>query len=336
MSPELLDPDQFGIKDGRPTKESDSYALGMVILEVLSGHAPFRQFRDVIVMRIVLEGKRPERPNGPEGVWFTDDLWRNLTLCWESQREIRPSIETILECLRRHSVTWKPPPLQEYEDVEMGEEDWDLTTVSDSSGMVPRFNPFFFALVKDFRADCVHDILLEMTPSDPQPPLTDPPEEDPPKGVTVMKALPTIPPSYSAERAGEITVYDESVPYITTPPIPDTPVEFISVELWVLAPRLSMRFELSLNAPTSLRLPRGVKPVRGLEKWRGEIEISHEMGKRPWGDEGLGFIGVHGTVRSDEPCRLAKTGDSLTVWAVPDEFVDGVSVQSARVLYGMR
>ena len=31
MSPELLDPDQFESSDGRPTKESDCYALGMVI-----------------------------------------------------------------------------------------------------------------------------------------------------------------------------------------------------------------------------------------------------------------------------------------------------------------
>ena len=172
-----------------------------------------------------------------------------------------------------------------------------------------------------------------MTLPDPQPPLTDPPEEDPQKGVTVMKALPTIPPSYSVERSGEISVYDESVPYITTPPIPETPVEFVSVELAVLAPRLNMRFELSLNAPTSLRLPRGAKPIRGLEKWRGEFETSHETEKRAWG-EGSQFIRVYGKAQSDGPCALAKTGDSLTVWAVPDEVMGGVSVQGARVLYG--
>lgn len=136
MSPELLDPDQFGIKDSRPTKESDSYALGMVILEVLSGRAPFKPLRDVIVMRIVLEGKRPERPDGPEGERFTDDLWRMLTLCWESDRGVRPKIEAILEFLEKVSEAWKPPSLQPDEDVEMVEEDWDLTTVSDSSGMV--------------------------------------------------------------------------------------------------------------------------------------------------------------------------------------------------------
>ncbi|KAF9789390.1 kinase-like domain-containing protein [Thelephora terrestris] len=135
MSPELLDPDQYGIRDSRPTKESDAYALGMVILEVLSGRFPFSQFRDVVVMRMVLDGIRPERPNGPEGVWFTDDLWRLLASCWESQRERRPTIEAILEFLEHISSAWQPPAPQVDEDVEMGEDDWDIrTTTSDSSG----------------------------------------------------------------------------------------------------------------------------------------------------------------------------------------------------------
>jgi len=37
MSPELLDPERFGIpesEDSRPTRQSDCYALGMVIYEV--------------------------------------------------------------------------------------------------------------------------------------------------------------------------------------------------------------------------------------------------------------------------------------------------------------
>jgi len=34
MSPELLDPKKFNAPDPRPTKESDRFALGMVIYEV--------------------------------------------------------------------------------------------------------------------------------------------------------------------------------------------------------------------------------------------------------------------------------------------------------------
>ena len=99
MSPELLDPDQFGPKDGRPTKESDRYALGMVIYEVLSGKVPFAPYKDYVVMRKVIEGERPERPEGEEGARFTDNLWQTLQRCWAQEAKGRPGIEIILECL---------------------------------------------------------------------------------------------------------------------------------------------------------------------------------------------------------------------------------------------
>ena len=81
-------------------------------------------------------------------------------------------------------------------------------------------------------------------------------------------------------------------------------------------------------------MPRGAKPIRGLEEWKGGFETSHKTEKRTWG-EGSQFIGVDRKVQSDGPCALAKTGDSLTVWAVPYEVVGGVSVQGARIFYGM-
>jgi serine/threonine protein kinase len=44
MSPELLDPELFGIPESegdRPTRQSDCYALGMVIYEVRARRSPF-------------------------------------------------------------------------------------------------------------------------------------------------------------------------------------------------------------------------------------------------------------------------------------------------------
>ena len=109
MSPERLNPVQFNIKDSRPTKESDCYALGMVVLEVLSGQVPFtREVNDLMVMNKVLEGERPGRPEGAEGVWFTDDLWATLQVCWSRQPSDRPTVEDVLECLSRNSTAWQP------------------------------------------------------------------------------------------------------------------------------------------------------------------------------------------------------------------------------------
>jgi len=103
MAPELLDPEQFGFKDGLPTKKSDCYALGMVIYEVLSGKAPFAPDGVIVVMRKVTSGGRPERPQGVEGAWFTDYLWNMMELCWAHQPVARPTAETVLERLERIS-----------------------------------------------------------------------------------------------------------------------------------------------------------------------------------------------------------------------------------------
>jgi len=104
MSPELFDPET---KDQCPTKYSDCYALGMVIYEVLSGHVPFYQFPTQAIPGKVFRGDRPERPQGAEGVWFTDEVWEVLGFCWAPQPEDRPSIEDVLQCLDEASRSWK-------------------------------------------------------------------------------------------------------------------------------------------------------------------------------------------------------------------------------------
>jgi len=117
MSPELLDPERFGFENSRPTNESDCYALGMVILEVLTSRAPFANYKDFIVIRKVVEGERPRRPQGSEAVWFTDDLWGTLEQCWSSQPKLRPTVDAVLECLEQESTAWLPlPPSEDKEN----------------------------------------------------------------------------------------------------------------------------------------------------------------------------------------------------------------------------
>ena len=104
MSPELLNPAQFGFPHGQPTKESDCYALGMVILEVLSGQVPFTHDSSWVVMQKVLKGEHPERP---EGELFMDELWGMLELCWATQPESRPSVGSVLRYFVQVSGAWK-------------------------------------------------------------------------------------------------------------------------------------------------------------------------------------------------------------------------------------
>ena len=130
MSPELLDPDKFGLKNSRRTKESDFYALGMVILEVLSGRSPFSGYVDLVVTKKVIEGERPGRPQGAEEVWFTDDLWGMLERCWSPHPKDRPDLEAVLECLERVSTVWQPLPAGEDDDDQSDSDNESLLTVS--------------------------------------------------------------------------------------------------------------------------------------------------------------------------------------------------------------
>ena len=105
MSPELISPEQFGLKTGRPTKSSDCYALGMVIYEIISGKPPFYEDGEITASLKVLKGKHPRREDG-----FTDGLWKTMEQCWVSHPSNRPSIEGVLQCLEMCSNTSQPFP----------------------------------------------------------------------------------------------------------------------------------------------------------------------------------------------------------------------------------
>ena len=140
MSPELLDPERFGAKNGRPTKGSDCYALGMVIFEVLTGKVPFHGFNRLVVMRKIIEGQHPGKPKGPEAVWFTDDLWAMLKQCWLYRPKQRPTVEGVLECLEQGLATWKPLILSTDSDCQVDSDD------SDSTSHNPCVCPTFFSI----------------------------------------------------------------------------------------------------------------------------------------------------------------------------------------------
>ena len=100
MSPELLNPTKFGLVESHPTKQSDCYALGMVIYEVLTGLKPFAPFGGTGLLHKVLDGQHPERPRGTQGVGFTDSLWGTLERCWSLYPEDRPRLKSVLRRLQ--------------------------------------------------------------------------------------------------------------------------------------------------------------------------------------------------------------------------------------------
>ena len=99
MSPELLNPEDFDLETIRPTKNSDCYALGMVIYEVLSGQIPFASSWTPAAISKVLNGERPRRPQGKEGELFTDGIWGLLDDCWKHNPKNRPHVKAVLQHL---------------------------------------------------------------------------------------------------------------------------------------------------------------------------------------------------------------------------------------------
>ena len=122
MSPELIAPDKFGLKDGRPTMASDCYAFGMLVYETISGYEPFYETPDMAVFLKVVEGERPRRVDG-----FADNLWEMLELCWTPQPSARPNIKDVLQRLEGISNPQElqpSPSLPVDEEMLDGSNDW--------------------------------------------------------------------------------------------------------------------------------------------------------------------------------------------------------------------
>ena len=132
MSPELLHPGKFGLENSHPTVQSDLYALGMVVYEVLSGQAPFAGHRDPEIVLMVLSGKRPERPRGDAGELFTDEIWGVLELCWKHLPSDRPTAKHVLMVLEGElSMPWPPSDMDGEVDTDTDDEQ---STVNGESG----------------------------------------------------------------------------------------------------------------------------------------------------------------------------------------------------------
>ena len=99
MSPELMDPESYGLKKSYPTAKSDCYALGMVIYEILSERPPYDTVNSFAILRKVLAGERPNKPEGEAGKRITDGIWEAVELCWKHEPGERPDAKTVLVAL---------------------------------------------------------------------------------------------------------------------------------------------------------------------------------------------------------------------------------------------
>ena len=100
MAPERLVPSKFGLEDGTPTMEADIYAMAMTIYQVLTGTLPFGKRTGPEVMFQLLGGVRPSKPKNALELGLSDEVWKLLEDCWQTDRQLRPPVNDVLGHVR--------------------------------------------------------------------------------------------------------------------------------------------------------------------------------------------------------------------------------------------
>ncbi|CUA66971.1 hypothetical protein RSOLAG22IIIB_02880 [Rhizoctonia solani] len=95
-APEVLD----GSSEHHTT-ESDVYALGMTILQIMTGELPYAGMSDRAAVASIFRQLHPPRPpfNALIGQSAKDRLWALLLRCWDNNPKLRPTATEVKHTL---------------------------------------------------------------------------------------------------------------------------------------------------------------------------------------------------------------------------------------------
>ncbi|KAF8605857.1 kinase-like protein [Ceratobasidium sp. AG-I] len=96
MAPELLGEDSV-----ERSLQADVYALGMTILEVMTGRSPFFEYKnEAAVSLAIIRGKRPSQPEEiSSSTRYGDKRWNALLKCWAPEPEDRPTCRSMRDTM---------------------------------------------------------------------------------------------------------------------------------------------------------------------------------------------------------------------------------------------
>jgi hypothetical protein len=87
---------------------NDYHALVLIqLVQVLTGMTPFGKLTGPEVVFKVLGGERPSKPQDALNLGFSDEVWRLVEGCWQTEPEDRPTVKSVLLCLRSAALASK-------------------------------------------------------------------------------------------------------------------------------------------------------------------------------------------------------------------------------------
>ncbi|KAG9094131.1 hypothetical protein FRC06_011122 [Ceratobasidium sp. 370] len=102
-APELLRGEDSAGNLADRSAPADVFALGMTILEVVTGYLPYVERKsEAYVTLAVVRGILPERPGQLQSdTRFGDERWQLLKECWSMEPELRPTAREITDRMNR-------------------------------------------------------------------------------------------------------------------------------------------------------------------------------------------------------------------------------------------
>ncbi|KAG8914297.1 RHO1 GDP-GTP exchange protein 2 [Tulasnella sp. 408] len=94
----------------KPTRESDVYAFGGLILTVMSNQAPFYGLSQLAILRRIIQNELP-KPEDHPSLQDQDPLWNLMRRCWDQSPVARPAIDQVLVKLGEVIAQERPDPL---------------------------------------------------------------------------------------------------------------------------------------------------------------------------------------------------------------------------------
>ncbi|CAE6487832.1 unnamed protein product [Rhizoctonia solani] len=110
FAPRWAAPERFYKESAWPTKKSDIWSLGMVILELLTNDVPYQGMSDLRAIAFIGDGRGPDQPSSLISIkpGFNRIIWGLLLSCWQRNPDDRPGpnvVRDILSIVDREGTT---------------------------------------------------------------------------------------------------------------------------------------------------------------------------------------------------------------------------------------